>query len=99
MTTLTTKLVYVVGISDAEANSIVSIHRTYEGALKSWNKERIRLIKVYKQSKYISVVRGWSHDFDNGDNIEIENLSCEDPEKIDNYPQETPYISTYELLD
>ena len=92
-------LIFVVGVSDAESNSIISIHSTYKGALKVWNEERIRLIKEYKRSKYISVVRGWSHDFDNGDNDEIKKLLCKDPEKIYNYPQETPYISTYELLD
>jgi len=29
----------------------------------------------------------------------IEKLSCEDPKKIDNYPQETPYIHKEEIED
>jgi len=37
---------------------------------------------------------------ENGDDMYlriIENLSCEDPEKIDNYPHETPYIQEIDL--
>ncbi len=89
--------VFVVGISDAEANIIVSIHKTYEGALKIWNKERKELIKLHKKMKFISVSHGYSHEYDNGYNRNIENLSCEDPKTIDNYPLDTPYITEFEL--
>jgi len=89
--------VFIVGVSDAEANRVVSIHKTYDGALKSWNKERKELIKLYKRMKFMSVSRGYSHEYDNGDNKNIENLSCEDPKVIDNYPLDTPYISEFEL--
>lgn len=90
--------VYVVGISDAESNHIVSIHETYEGGLKVWNKEREEYIKVYKRIKFYYVTRGLSHSYDDSYNELIENLSCEDPTKIDNYPLETPYITEFEVL-
>lgn len=90
--------VFVVSISDAEANTIISIHETYEGALKVWDNERLRLIKEVKRLKSFWVVRGHSHDYDNMLNKDIENLQCEDPEKIYNFPQDTPHITEYEVL-
>lgn len=92
-------LVFVVGVSDAEANEVKSIHSTYDGAFKAWNKERKELIKQFKRMKFYEVSQGHSHEYDNTWNKNINNLLCEDPKKIDNYPQETPYITTYELLD
>ncbi len=99
MENINTILIFVVGVSDVESNSITSIHSTYGGALKSWNIERMKLLKQYKQMKFYAVSQGHSHDYDNNMNIYINNLLCEDPKKIDNYPQETPYISMFELLD
>lgn len=90
--------VFVVGISDAEANIIISIHETYEGALKIWNNERLRLLKEVKRLKSFYITRGHSHDYDNTWNEDIKNLQCEDPSKINNYPQDTPYIREYEVL-
>lgn len=90
--------VFVVGVSDAEANNIVSLHETYEGALETWNKERKELIKLYKKMKFMNVSRGWSHEYDNNYNRHIDALLCEDPTKIDNYPLDTPYITEYKIL-
>ena len=92
------KSVFLVGISDAEANHIISIHETYEGALKVWNKERKRLINQLKRMKSYAVSHGECHDYDNYWNKDIKSLMCEDPDKIDSYPQETPYISKHDLL-
>lgn len=39
---------------------------------------------------------------DNGNSMYlemIEKLSCEDPKKIDNYPQDTPYVREQEIED
>jgi hypothetical protein len=90
--------VFIVCVSDAEANSIISVHKTYGGALKSWNEERKRIIKEYKRMKFLEVSRGWSHEYDNSYNRNIANLLCEDPTKIDNFPLDTPHIHEYELL-
>lgn len=90
--------VYLVAVSDAELTRIVSIHETYGGALKVWNKERKELIKEAKKMKSYEVSRGWYHEFDSWYNREINNLSCENPEEIDNYPHSTPYISKFEVL-
>ena len=84
--------IYIVGDSGPEHNSIFSIHETYKGALKSWNKLRIDLLNKAKYS--LKKNHKWSRDM----YMEmIKNLSCTDPEKIDNYPQETPYIREYKL--
>ena len=82
--------VYVVGHSGPEHNSIQSIHKTYEGALKAWDKVRIDLLE---NAKYF---------FEKYKNDEmwqriVNNLSCEDPEKINNSPHETPYIREWDL--
>ena len=91
--------IYLIGVSDAEANRVVSIHKTYDGALKVWNKERKELIKLYKRMKFMEVARGWSHNYNNNWNDNIIKLFCEDPKTIDNYPLDTPYISEFELED
>lgn len=90
--------VFVVCISDAEGSSIVSVHETYSGALDSWKDERNRLIKEYKRMKYWEVSHGSSHDYDSLYNSLIENLQCEDPLSINNYPHDTPYITEYKVL-
>ena len=82
--------VYVVGHSGPEHNSIESIHKTYKGALKAWDIVRIDLLE---KAKYF---------FEKYKNDEmwqriVNNLSCEDPEKINNSPHETPYISEWDL--
>lgn len=90
-------MIFVVEVCDAEATSIVSIHKTYEGALKSWNKKREELLKDFKRMKFWQVSRGWTHEYDSDYNKLIENLSCENPEEIDNYPHDTPYIRKFNL--
>lgn len=79
--------VYIVGHSGADSNSIDIIHKTYEGALKAWNKIRVGLLErakyFLKQEKHSKEM--WQR--------MVNNLSCEDPEKIDNFPHDTPYIT------
>ena len=43
------EFVYLVGDCGPEHNEISSIHKTYEGALKSWNKLRLKLLQNAKQ--------------------------------------------------
>jgi len=87
-------IIYVVGDHGPEHNSIFCIHKTYEEAFKSWNKLRKNLLdnaKYYlkKSDKYSKEMY---------ERI-VENLSCENPKIIDNYPHETPYIIEEELKD
>lgn len=91
--------VFVVGTSDAEANTVCSVHKTYKGALDAWNSERKRLLRQFEQLKFHDVSRGSSHDYDNVWNGHIDKLLCEDPTKMDNYPLEEPYITEYNLED
>ena len=82
--------VYVVGDSGPEHNSIQSIHKTYGGALKAWDKVRIDLLENAKDflEKYKNDEM-WQRI--------VNNLSCKDPEKINNSPHETPYIREWDL--
>ena len=86
-------IVYVVGDCGPEHNEIKSLYKTHEGALKAWNAVRLELIRKAKNS-----VRKTKWNDEMYEKI-IEKLSCEDPEKIDNYPHETPYIQKYEIKD
>lgn len=73
--------IYLVGISDPETNTIISVHKTYEGALKSWNKERLELIKSYRRMLFYGVARGHHHVFGRYESINLKNLSNEDPKQ------------------
>lgn len=83
--------IYIVGDWGPEHNSIKSVHRSYKGALKAWNKLRVSLLKDVKsfsgREKLYKEL--WKRI--------AKNLSCKDPEKIDNYPHETPYITEYKV--
>jgi len=86
------KVVYLVGTATCDGNSVKSIHKTYEGALNAWNSEKLRLIAGHRTMI--------EHGYDNDRYSEmIKNLENEDPETIDNYPHETPYIDKFTLLE
>lgn len=85
--------VYIVGDDGPEHNTVRTIHRTREGALKAWNELRIELLQEAQ-----SFLEGKSSHKETWQKM-IENLSCEDPEKIDNYPHETPYIRAYTVKE
>lgn len=82
-------IVYVVGDHGPEHNSIRSVHRTYEGAFKEWNKLRIELLREAQSllKKEDTCIDIWKR--------MVKNLQCKDPKKIDNFPQETPYIKEW----
>jgi Fe-S cluster biosynthesis and repair protein YggX len=83
--------VYIVGEVGAEHNIIKSVHKTREGALKAWNKHRLYLLNDAKRS-----LKASKNDKDMYKKM-VRNLSCKDPEKIDNGPWETPYIRIHEV--
>jgi len=84
--------VYVVGDNGPEHNSIHSIHRTYRGAFKEWDKIRKELLASAKES--LKHANKFSKEMYLG---MVKSLSCKDPKKIDNYPHETPFIIDYGL--
>ncbi|MFA4819745.1 MAG: hypothetical protein WC613_02180 [Candidatus Aenigmatarchaeota archaeon] len=85
--------IYIVGDHGPEHNSIHSVHKTREGALKAWNRRRLYLLREARQ-----FLKGSKYGKDMWKEI-IKNLSCKDPKKIDNYPQETPYIQEMEVKE
>ena len=87
--------IFVVGDSGPEHNNVISIHRTYEGALKAWNRRRLELIE--EAQSYLKSMTSESEK-EMYERI-IKNLSCEDPERIDNYPQETQNITEKKLQE
>lgn len=86
--------IYIVSNSGPEHDIIESIHRTYEGALKSWDKLRKELLREEAQAS----LKREHTDKEMHERI-IKNLSCEDPESIDNGPFDTPYITEYEVVE
>jgi hypothetical protein len=83
--------VYVVGDCGPEHDSLRSIHKTRKGALKAWNELRLELLGKVKSS-----LKDEKSGNEMWERI-IKNLSCKDPEKIDNYPHETPYVQEYSV--
>ncbi len=86
--------IYIVVLSGPESNQIISLHKTYGGAEKSWNKVRLQeLANCEERRKYYKKKLPEDTMYDEM----ISNLSCMDPKKIDNYPWETPHILKYNL--
>jgi len=87
--------VYIVGDSGPEHNMVISIHETYGGAFKLWNARRLELLKEARSS----LRRNRKHGKSSCEMYErmVKSLSCKDPEKIDNFPHDTPYIEEKEL--
>lgn len=88
------KKVYVVGDYGPEHNEIKSIHKTYVGALKAWNKLRLKLLN--RAEYYLK-----NSDKDDKDMYKrmVKNLSCANPKIIDSYPHETPYVYEMDLKE
>lgn len=87
--------VYIAGDWGPEHNSIAGVHRTYKGAFKEWN--RIRKMLLNKARHYLKDEKtSWGKEMYGR---MAKNLSCRNPKKIDNYPQETPYIQEYEVKE
>ncbi len=82
--------VYIVGDPGPERNSVISIHKTYEDALKAWNKHRLELLKDAKTSLS-------KNKKDEMRQRIVNNPSCENPDKVDNYPHETTYIKQWNV--
>ena len=114
--------VFLVGDDGAEHDNLISVHRTYAGALKVWEARRLELLAHAKHMLEFEKkqaretlkkgtgyngekldresIRYYRNQATKGDEISlriIKNLKCKDPEKMDNYPHETPYIHEREV--
>jgi hypothetical protein len=86
--------VWLVGTSDCEGASIRYVCKFKEKALERWEELRLELIKGANEGLEFCKREGYS--------IETEerillNLAEINPEKMDNYPQERPFIDEMEL--
>ena len=116
--------VFIAGDHGPEHNSIRSIHKTYAGAFREWEKLRLELLEDAKRGFEWSrkearrklkegtgyngekldkeSIRYYRNIARNGDEMYIrmiKNLKCKDPKKMDNFPQETPYIDEHEVKE
>jgi hypothetical protein len=94
--------VYLVGEKYAEGNYIDSIHKTYNGAVKEWDKKRIEMLKDRQESLKRQKIE--TNDEKNDSYIRIlkqviKSLKEKDPNKIDCWPHPEPYIQEMELLE
>ena len=82
--------VYLVGSHDCESTDTRYVCLTKATALKRWEEIRQELIERNKE-----LLEEYPEDVVS---LRIrDNLKETDPEKMDNYPQEEPFISEYEV--
>ena len=103
--------VWLVGDCGPEHDRVVSVHRTYAGALKAFQEHRIGLLNQAKDHLAWAEEQRLKEPAATAEKEEgrswldsmwqemVERLSEEDPEKIDNFPHETPYIREMEVLE
>lgn len=85
--------VYLVGYKGPEEYVVRKVHKTKEGALKTFHEVREELIIHWKAligENMTPEEEKWLLE-------NIEKLKEKDPEKIDVYPHETPFIDKMEL--
>jgi len=89
------KKIFIVGDYGPEHYTIISIHKTKEGALKTWNKHRLELLEQAKES----LERNKKDHQEIREMYErmVKNLSEEDPETIDNGAHNTPFLQEYKV--
>lgn len=87
--------VWLVGISDCEGGYTQYVCTSKEKALTRWEEIRIELIERAKEGLEYCKREGMSTDTE--ERILSNLMSTNDPEKMNNYPQEQPYIREMEL--
>jgi hypothetical protein len=101
------KTIFIVGVSDCEANSVVRLCLTKKIAEREILKERDRLVEDWKkldesyrnQMKEFCDREGLKCENDDMYSKMIENLSSDDYESWDNYPHKVPYIEEREVIE
>lgn len=87
--------IYIFGEWGPESNTVISVHKTREGAMKAWEKKRLIMLedaKDYMKSRpegkkmYAEMVKVYS---------------CKDPDKMQRLSSwcDTPYIQEKEVVD
>src|ERR1019366_6870037 len=69
--------IFLVCVGDAESMGVKSAHRTYEGALKAWDKERLSLL-----DGYLKRAKETKDSFKDRYLEMAENMRCDDPNSI-----------------
>lgn len=93
--------IYLVGISDCESGSIYYACKTYETALKKWNFLRCKCIEENEEHiiYYKDNPEEWSEPSIKMYEEMNNKLSNTDPDTINNYPHEAPFIQKIKLLE
>ena len=91
------KKIFVVGDYGPEHHIIKSIHKTKEGSLKAWNKHRLEMLANAKASleRNKNDLKETREMYEE----EVKNLSCEDPETMDNGALDTPFLEEHTLRE
>lgn len=90
--------VWLVGTCDCETTHIAHVCLSEETAMKRW--EEIRKELIHENEEMRDYHRGVGYEWgDDAYNRRIKNLSETDPTKMDNYPQEEPFIRETETED
>lgn len=99
--------VYLVNIGYVEGTSVVCVCKTKQIAERELFKTRDKLIKEWREGDERS--RKWIEKYCKEKNVKLQfddnylnmihNLSSDDYENWDNYPQECPYITELDILD
>jgi len=90
---------FVVGERGEGHNKIYQIYLNYEAAKKGWNDYRLQMLQKAQRNLEFCFqeqdedIRACQSMYEE----QIKNLSCEDSEKINNNPYETPYLREQEL--
>lgn len=87
--------IYIVGDYGPEHYTIKSVHKTYGGALKAWNKHRIHLLESAKDMMKRSPEDKKLYA------QEVKVLSCKDPDKLKmaGFCCETPFLEEKTVVD
>jgi hypothetical protein len=95
------KPIWIVGTSDCEGGHIEYACKSYESALYRWNEIRLKLIEYLLDLKKhhkedMNDEENWKH-WEDDYNKDLRNLAETDPSKMNNYPQDQPYMRKIEL--
>ncbi len=98
------KSIFLVEINAPDCSRIIGIYESYESALGAWHAVRIAMIwDLEERLEYAPKLypelsnEGLDQFVRDGYRKDIKRLLCEDPEKIENNWDETPYIEEYPL--
>jgi hypothetical protein len=90
--------VWIVGICNAETSVPEHICQSKETALKRWDETRLEIIKDCEEDlASYNAYKGSNKSTINIYERMLKNLQETDPDKMDNFPQDEPYMMEMEL--